>query len=121
MATYLAAVRAKRRPGSDIGQRQAPSPATFTHRPNRLRIQLRTLVQLQFCRTETRASAGRLSSTKLGRWSERYRGRTAGFTPQRTAKTEPEGKPASASTVMISGAAPLAPAGSLQNDFGIPR
>jgi hypothetical protein len=41
--------------------------------------------------------------------------------PQRTAKAEPEGKPASASIVMIGGAAPLAPAGSLQNEFGIPR
>src|SRR3984893_7924158 len=77
----------KRRPGQRHSDRvrHTPRPRSPTDRTV-LGIQLRTLVQLQFCPTETRASAGRLGSTKLGRWSERYRGRTAGFTPAEDSK-----------------------------------
>ena len=121
-ATFLAAVRANGGPGSDIRTASGtipghvhpptePSPGFSSARLSGFNSAAQRPAQVQVASAAPNW-AGKVNVTAAERQASH---------PQRTAETEPEGKPASASTVMISGAAPLAPAGSLQNDFGIPR
>ena len=121
-ATFLAAVRANGGPGSDIRTASGtipghvhpptePSPGFSSARLSSFNSAAQRPAQVQVASAAPNWAGG-VNVTAAERQASH---------PQRTAKTEPEGKPASASTVMISGAAPLAPAGSLQNEFGIPR
>ena len=109
-ATFLAAVRANGDPGSDIRTASGtipghvhppiePSPGFSSARLSSFNSAAQRPAQVQVASAAPNWAGG-VNVTAAERQASH---------PQRTAKTEPEG------------AAPLAPAGSLQNDFGIPR
>src|SRR6202047_3928211 len=121
-ATFLAAVRANGGPGSDIRTASGtipghvhpptePSPGFSSARLSSFNSAALRPAQVQVASAAPNWAGG-VNVTAAERQASH---------PQRTAKNQPEGKPARTSTVMISGATSLAPAGSLQNDFGIPR
>ena len=121
-ATFLAAVRANGGPGSDIRTASGTIPG-HVHPPTEPSPGFSSARLSSFNSAAQRPAHVQVASAAPN-WAGGVNVAAAeqqASHPQRTEKTEPEGKPASASTVMIGGAAPLAPAGSLQNDFGIPR
>jgi murein L,D-transpeptidase YafK len=121
-ATFLAAVRANGGPGSDIRTASGTIPG-HVHPPTEPSPGFSSAHLSSFNSAAQRPAQMQVASAAPN-WAGGVNVAAAeqqASRSQRTAKTEPEGKSASASTVMIGGAAPLAPAGSLQNEFGIPR
>jgi hypothetical protein len=105
-ATFLAAVRANGGPGSDIRTASGTIPG-HVHPPTEPSPGFSS-ARLSSFNPAAQVQVASAAPNWAGGVNVTAAERQASH-PQRTAKTEPEG------------AAPLAPAGSLQNDFGIPR
>jgi hypothetical protein len=111
-ATYLAALKANGGPGSDIRTASGTIPSYVRPpSPGFSAASVSSVTSPTGTPSAAPSSAGgvKISTAEL-----------AASPPQNTAKTEPEAKPASTSD-LISGAAPMSPAGSLENSFGSPR
>jgi murein L,D-transpeptidase YafK len=111
-ATYLAALKANGGPGSDIRTASGTIPSYVRPpSPGFSAASVSSVTSPTGTPSAAPSSAGgvKISTAEL-----------AASRPQNTAKTEPEAKPASTSD-LISSAAPMAPAGSLENSFGSPR
>ena len=120
-ATYLAALKANGGPGSDIRTASGTIPG-YVRPPTEPSPGFSTASLSSFISPAPRPSQVQVASaaqSSVG-GAEVSTAEPQASPPQKKSKTEPDGKPASASG-LINGAAPMAPAGSLENSFGFPR
>jgi murein L,D-transpeptidase YafK len=120
-ATYLAALKANGGPGSDIRTASGTIPG-YVRPPAEPPPGLGTASLSGFISPAPRPSQVQFASAaqRSGAGAEVSMAERQASTQRKNAKTEPDAKSASAGG-LINGAAPMSPAGSLENSFGLPR